>query len=685
MINSKLLNPNSIVIIGGSDDLYKPGGAIVRNLINSNFKGDIYIVNPKAEIIQGIKCYKTVNDLPQVDCAIIAIAAKFCVETVNVLAKEKSTGGFVILSAGFSEENEEGAELEKQIVEIIESVNGSLIGPNCTGILTTHYNGAFTSPVPTLDMQGVDFISGSGATAIFIIDNGIRKGIKFNSVFAVGNSAQLGVEELLEYLDESYVDGKSSKVKLLYVESISNPQKFLKHSISLIHKGCKIAAIKSGSSEAGSRAASSHTGAMASPDVAVEALFRKAGIVRCNGRDELMNVAAIFSYPELTGKNIAIVTHAGGPAVMLTDALSNCGLEIPHIEGEKAQDLLSQLFAGSSVANPIDILATGTGEQLSKVIDACNNDFKNIDGIAVIWGSPGLFPVFEPYRTLLEKFNTTKKPVFPIFPSYLFVKDEIEEFLQNGRCFFEDEVLFGKALAKVFNTKKPDKQNLIYPKIDNQKIRDVINNADNGYLSPNEIHQLLDAASIPRSKEGVVTSEEDCVKMAKEIGFPLVMKVVGPVHKSDVGGVVLNVKDENSVRREFQRMIKIKDTYAIMLAEQLKGTEIFIGAKRDEKFGHLVLFGLGGIFIEVFKDIKAVLAPASENEILPMLAELKSYKIIKGIRGQEPINENIFAELIARISMLVTVAPEIFEMDINPLLGNSSYIKAVDARIRIEK
>lgn len=685
MINSKLLNPKSIVVVGGSDDVYKPGGAVLRNLINSNFNGEIFVVNPKSDFVQGIKAYKTVDDLPQTDCAIIAIAAKFCVATVAALANEKKCGGFVILSAGFSEENADGAKIEHQIVDIINSTGGSLIGPNCTGILTTNYNGAFTSPIPVLDPQGVDFISGSGATAIFIIDNGMRKGIKFNSVFAVGNSAQIGVEELLEHFDNTYVEGKSSKIKLLYLEKIDKPIKFLEHASSLIKKGCKIAAIKSGGSEAGSRAASSHTGAMASSDVAVEALFQKAGIVRCNGRDELMTVAAIFSYPELRGKNIAIITHAGGPAVMLTDALSNGGLDVPHIEGDKAKELLSKLFAGSSVANPIDMLATGTGEQLTAVIDAVNNDFKDIDGMCVIWGSPGLAPVFEPYKALIEKFKTSKKPIYPIFPSYLFVKDEIEEFLNSGYPFFQDEVLFGNALSKVYKTPKQSFSDIMLKNIDRKKIREIVDNSENGYLAPEKIHQLFDAVAIPHSKEGTVTTEEDAVKMARDFGFPLVMKVVGPVHKSDVGGVVLNVNDEETVRREFNRMIKITDTYAIMLAEQLSGTEVFIGAKRDDKFGHMVLFGLGGIFIEVFKDVKAFLAPMAADEILPMLKELKSYKIIKGIRGKEGINEEIFADLISRISILVTIAPEIFEMDINPLLGNSKYIKAVDARIRIEK
>lgn len=685
MINDKLLTPKSIVVVGGSDDVYKPGGAVLRNLIESEFKGNIYVVNPKADEVQGIKSYKTVEELPQTDCAIIAVAAKFCLDTVEILTKDKGTRGFIILSAGFSEESKEGAELEAKIVKIIESVNGSLIGPNCIGVLTTHYNGAFTSPVPQLDPKGVDFISGSGATAIFIIDNGIRKGIKFSSVFTVGNSAQMGVEELLQHLDESFDPQKSSKVKLLYIESINKPEKFLRHASSLIKKGCHIAAIKSGSSAAGSRAASSHTGALASPDIAVEALFQKAGIVRCHGREELMTVAAIFSYPELIGRNIAIITHAGGPAVMLTDALSNGNMEIPHIEGAKAEKLLEQLFGGSSVGNPIDFLATGTAEQLGLIIDACNNDFDQIDGMAVIFGSPGLAPVFEPYNLLVEKLKNTKKPIFPIFPSYEIVQDEINEFVKKGGTYFSDEVIFGNALAKVFNRPMPTHENIKYPEVNTQKIRKVIDNATNGYLNPEQIHELLDAAGIPRSKEGVVDNEEKCVTLAREIGFPLVMKVVGPVHKSDVGGVVLNVMDEDTVRKEFNRMIKIKDTYAIMLAEQLKGTEVFIGAKREDKFGHMVLCGLGGIFIEVLKDVKAGLAPISQSEAINMIKNLKSYKIIQGVRGQEPVNEIEFAEMVARVSMLVKNAPEIFEMDLNPLLGNAKYVKAVDARIRIEK
>ncbi len=685
MINQQLLNPSGIVIIGGSDDLQKPGGKVLKNVIDGKFPGNLFVVNPKAEEVQGIPAHHHVKDLPQVDCAILAIAAKYCPETVEILAKEKGTRAFVILSAGFSEENAEGAEMEKQIVKTIDEVGGALIGPNCIGILTTHYNGVFTTPIPQLDPQGVDLISGSGATALFIMDAGIQKGVKFSSVFSVGNSAQIGVEDVLEYLDESFDPQSSSRVKLLYVESIENPEKLLKHASSLIRKGCRIAAVKSGGSAAGSRAASSHTGALASPDIAVEALFRKAGIVRCKGRDELATVAGIFMYPPLKGKNMAIVTHAGGPAVMLTDSLSDGNMEVPHLEGPNAKELLLKLFNGSSVGNPIDFLATGTAEQLGIILDACNRDFDNIDGIAVIFGSPGLFPVFDVYDTLAEKMRTTGKPIFPIFPSYTIVKEEIQEFVKKGFVYFPDEVIFGNALAKISNTPAPQPEYITLPEMDRNTIRKIIDEADNGYLSPEQIHQLLDAAGIRRAKEGIATTENECVAIARTIGFPLVMKVVGPVHKSDVGGVTLNVRDEETVIREFNRMMKIRDTHAVMLAQQLKGTEVFIGTKREAKFGHMVLCGLGGIFIEVLKDVQAGLAPLSEKEATEMIRNLKSYKIIQGVRGQEPVNENQFSEAIARMSALVQIAPEIFEMDLNPLLGNRENVVAVDARIRIEK
>jgi acetyltransferase len=685
MINKKLLNPASIAIIGASSDVQKPGGKLLKNLLNSNFKGNIYVVNPKETEIQGIKCFTNVDDLPETDCAILAIAAKYCVDAVDILANKKNTGGFIIISAGFSEENHEGAKLERRVAEIINSVGGSLIGPNCTGFLNINYTGAFDTPVPALNSQGVDFVTGSGATAVFIKEYGISNGLSFNSVWAVGNSAQIGIEDVLEYWDETFT-AESSRVKMIYMEKVVNPQKLLKHASSLVRKGCKIAAIKSGNSKAGSRAASSHTGALATSDVAVDALFRKAGIVRCYNREELATVCAVFMHPEVKGKNIAIITHAGGPAVMLADVLSNNGLEIPPISGDDADKLLSQLYAGSSVANPVDFLATGTAEQLAKIIDYCETKFTNIDAMCVIFGSPGLFPNWDVYKVLDEKMKTCTKPVFPILPSIINVKDEIHDFIFNKkRINFPEECVFGNALAKVVNAPVPQPENIELPKIDTAAIRQVIDNCSNGYLGLKEIRTLLDAAGIQCKHEVEVNTESEALQCAQQIGYPLVMKVVGPVHKSDVGGVVLDVRDAETVCREFNRLIKIPETTAVEMCPMFSGTEIFVGASRETNFGHLVLCGLGGIFVEILKDVQSALSPVSNTEASEMIQRLQGYKIIKGVRGKDPVNEKIFAEIITRVSALVQAAPEIAEMDLNPLLGTATNIVAVDARIRIDK
>lgn len=683
-VRRELVNPKSIVVVGASNDTSKPGGAILRNIKEGGFKGDIYVVNPKEDTIQGIKCCKNVQELPCVELAVICIAAKFTEETIKVLTQQKNTKAFIIISAGFGEESHEGKELEKRIVDMIEQTGGCLIGPNCTGIFTPYHHAIFSKPFPKSSPKGVDFITGSGATGCFIMDIGMQQGLHFNHCWAVGNSAQLGIEDILEYHDESFDPKTSSKVILMYIENIKNPQKLLKHARSLRMKGCKIAAIKSGSSEAGSRAASSHTGALASPDVAVDALFKKAGIVRCYGREELCTVGNIFTYPHFEGKNIAIITHAGGPAVMLTDALSKAGLNIPHIEGETANELLGKLFAGSSVGNPIDFLATGTPEQLGTIIDYCDNRFDNIDAMCVIFGTPGLVPIHEAYKVLSEKIKTAKKPIFPILPSTLVAKEEVEEFIERGNTFFADETVFGNAVSRIVSTSEPASEEDTV-KIDTAKIREIISRCDNGYLDVKIMNELLDAAGINHAVDISSDDVEKIVEFANKTGYPQVLKVVGPVHKSDVGGVSLNVKDEAHVRAEFERLMKIKDTYAVQAYPMLFGTEIFIGSMRTPLFGHQVLCGLGGIFIEVLKDVQSSLAPIGIKEAKQMIKKLRGYKIIQGVRGQEAVNEDLYADQIARVSALVQAAPEIAEMDLNPLLGSSTAVVAVDARIRIEK
>ena len=686
MINKQLLQPESIVVIGGSNNVHKPGGAVVRNLLSGGFEGTLRVVNPKEDEVQGIKAFHDVKELPPTDLAIIVVAAKYCPEYVEYLAAEKQVRAFIILSAGFGEETHEGAVFEQQILDACEKYGCSLIGPNCIGLLTRWHHSVFTKPIPNLNPKGVDFISGSGATAVFILESAVTKGLPFNSVWSIGNGKQIGIETVLEYMDENFDPERDSLVKLLYIENIADPDKLLYHATSLIKKGCRIAAIKAGSSSAGSRAASSHTGAIASSDSAVEALFRKAGIVRCFSREELTTVGCIFTLPRFTGRNCAIVTHAGGPGVMLTDALSKGGMKVPALSGPKCEELKAQLFPGSSVSNPIDILATGTPEHLGIAIDYCEKKFKDIDAIMVIFGTPGLVQLYEAYDVLHKKILECKKPIFPILPSVNTAGPEVQEFLSRGHVNFSDEVTLATALTHVMNTPEPADQTVNLNGVDVPRIRRIIDGIkENGYIAPNLVHELLASAGIPTVPEFVSSDKDEICAFAEKCGYPVVAKVVGPVHKSDVGGVALNIRSKEVLSAEFDRMMQIPDATAVMVQKMIKGTELFIGAKYETRFGHVVLCGLGGIFVEVLKDVSSGLAPLSMAEAENMIQSLRGYKILKGTRGQKGINQRKYAEIIVRLSTLLRFATEIKEMDINPLLADENDVIAVDARILVEK
>lgn len=685
MLHSSLINPKSIVIVGGSNNLTSPGGHVLKNLIDNKFKGDLYVVNPKFDEVQGVESFREINDLPQVDLAIIAIAAKFVLNAVKILTEEKCTKGFIIYSAGFSELNAEGAKLERAIATQIQKAGGSLLGPNNIGLINTNYTGVFTSPIPRLDPKGIDLVSGSGATAVFILEPAQRIGLRFSSVYSLGNSAQIGVEDMLEYFDITFDLNSSSKLKLLYIESIKNPRKFLKHARSLVNKGCHIAAIKAGSSIAGNRAASSHTGALASSDEFINALFLKSGILRCYSKSELLYVAGVLLNKENHGKNIAIITHAGGPAVMLTDVFSQHGLNVPQLKERHKNVLLEQLFNGASANNPIDILATGTADQLEFIINYCDEEIDEIDTIAVIFGSPGLGKVDEAFNVISDKIKISKKPVYAILPSVINAKKEIKQFIKKGNIAFVDEVLFGSALAKVVNQQKPEKHQEVVTLDKEHEIRDMIKSVKEGYLPPNETKRLLSLAEITFAEQHELSSESDAINLSGTLTYPVAMKVVGPLHKSDVGGVVLNIENKEQVLDNYHKLMKINDADCVIVQPMHSGLEIFVGAKKESNFPHIVMCGLGGIYVEAFKDVRTAMIPVSRSEAGKMIRGLKSFPILQGIRGQKGINIESFKDIITKVSALLVLVPEISELDINPLLASENEIIAVDARIRIVK
>ena len=404
---------------------------------------------------------------------------------------------------------------------------------------------------------------------------------------------------------------------------------------------------------------------------------------------------------------------------MLTDALSKGGMQVPPLSGPVADELKSKLLPGSSVSNPIDILATGTAEHLGIAIDYCEQKFDEIDAIMVIFGTPGLVKIFEVYDVLHKKIQECRKPIFPILPSVSTAGPEVQEFLKRGHVNFSDEVTLATALTQVMKTPAPAEQNVVVNGVDVPRIRRIIETLQTlpqplparegsensqghetgekgnysppsqggvrGWVSPSVVHDLLAAAGIPTVPEFVSEQKDEVLAFAEKTGFPVVAKVVGPVHKSDVGGVALNIRSREVLAAEFDRMMQIPDACGVMVQKMLKGTELFLGAKYEERFGHVVLCGLGGIFVEVLHDVSSGLAPLSYEEAYSMIHSLRGYKILKGTRGQQGINERRYAEIIVRLSTLLRFATEIKEMDINPLLADGDNVIAVDARIRIEK
>lgn len=681
MISPALLSPRSIVVVGASNDTSKPGGKVLQNIVNHGFAGALYGVNPKAPSIPGVTCYRDCESLPEVELAIIAVAAELVPAIMETLAFTKSCKTFIVFSAGFAEAGDAGKQLQQRCLDIVNKVNGCLIGPNCIGVITEAYKGVFAGPIPQFDPQGCDCVSASGATMVYLLEMAIPRGLKFRDIFSIGNSAQVGIEDVLEYWDTTFDERTSSRIKLLYMEQIEDPGRFLKHARSLVKKGCRIAAIKAGYTDAGSRAASSHTGALAGSNTAVNALFRKAGVIRCYSRIELVYVAAIFTIRQLKGDRIAVITHAGGPGIMLTDILIRNGMKVPQLQGPKADELLSKLYPGSSVSNPIDFLATGNAQQLGEILDYVENEFDEIDGAVVVFGTTGMWSVDDVYMVLHEKMRSCHKPIFPILPSAIQAAEEVSHFHSMGHVNFTDEVTFGYVLSRVQKRQGPyDESESL--SLNGQTIRKIIDGCESGYITPTQVFELLNAAGIDTVQQYVVRTKQEAIDRAT---FPLVMKVIGPLHKSDVGGVITAITTTDAVANAYERLMSIEGAEAVLLQQQLQGIEIYIGAKAEAGFGHQVLCGLGGIFIEVFKDISSALVPVGSEEAACMIRRLQSYPVIQGTRGKKGVSEEAVSNAVRRISALLQIAPEIKEMDINPLLGCGEKLIAVDARMRIEK
>jgi len=683
MLHPKLIRPKSIVVVGGSDRLDHLGGSVIKNLLDSGYQGDIRVINPKRKFVQGLKSYPDLTEISEVDLAIMAIKASDIPPAVKILTQQKKCRAFLVFSAGFSELNEEGKRLEKEMCQYIDQVGGTLLGPNHIGMINEHYAGIFTRPLPKLDPKGVTFISASGATAVFTLEAATRIGLSFSSIYTVGNSAQTGLEDILEYLDFHFDKDKSSKVIMLYIEGIKNPEKFLRHCVALKNKGCSITALKAGVTAKGNQAASSHTGAMASSKVFSEALFDKAGIIACKSRYELVHQAAVLQISQKPLLNIGIITHAGGPAVILTDVLCENGLEVPTLNELHQKKLCEVLYPGATAQNPIDLLATGNAEQLHEVIEYCNQKLDQLQALVLIFGSPGLTEVGDIHQVIDYWMQKSEKPIFAIMPSVVNIANEIQSFREKGNLVFYDEKMLGIALSRLNMPKLFEQQSDEFENL--QQVKSFLQSCKNGYMEPDQIDSLFKLIDLPIVDQWVFSERNELFRAAEKLPYPLVQKVVGVLHKSDQKGVIVNVNSAAELIDNFDRLMKIPEARAVLIQPMLKGVELFIGAKRENSFPPLILCGQGGIFVEIYKDIEFGLAPLSFEEAVEMIHRLKIYPLLKGSRGEKGISIEYYARLIEKISLLVESCPEIIELDLNPLIANSESISLVDARIRLEK
>ncbi|WP_035075716.1 acetate--CoA ligase family protein [Maridesulfovibrio zosterae] len=681
----RLLSPQSIAIIGGSDDIRKPGGRLLSNILERGYEGRVMVVNPKSDSVQGVPAYKSIADMPEIpDLAYLAIPAKFVRSSLEDLCA-KGGKSAVILSAGFGELNEEGKAEERRFKEIADANDMLLLGPNCLGVMTTEVAGKFAGILPLMSTEGIDFLSGSGATIDYLAEQATKRGLPFNSFMTVGNSAQTEVTDLLELFDKSY-DEKSSTVKILYMETVNDPQKLISSAKSLAAKGCHLAGIKAGATEAGNRAAASHTGALVSSDTAVQAMFDKAGIIRVQSRIELVDIACIMriAKDKLDGKRVCIVTDAGGPGVMLADELNRQGIEAPVLKAKTQARLADALLPSSSMVNPIDCLPARTAQHFADIFKIlAEEEADSIDYIMVVLGDSGLSDISAIYDVIIKAMDTLPMPVFPSFCTAVTSAKALSAFTKVGKCYFEDEVAMGRALGRVVNRPQIAMSSEIPEGYDLDRIKTIMD-GKTGILDAETVADLLTAAGINLPGQQSVMTKEALSELTGEFPFPWVMKVEGPLHKTDVGGVMLNIGDLTEAQAAFDKLMDIPDAVGVLVQQMIQGTEVIVGIKREEPFGSLTAFGLGGIYAEAMKDIQFRLAPLAPEEAMSMINSIAAAPIIKGVRGEQGMDLDILSDQIVRVSLLAADFPQIVEMDINPLKGFGSAIYAVDARIICE-
>lgn len=694
----KIMKPKSIAVIGASTKPKTIGSEIMQRLRDYKFNGNIYPVNPKGGIIEGFQAYTSILEVPgDVDLAVIVVNSKFVLQTVDDCNK-KGIKGLCIITAGFKETGKEGAELEKTLLNKVQEYGMRMVGPNCLGVLNTNKDVMMDATfAESLPVKGdIGFVSQSGALGGGILNILKDLNLGFAQFVSIGNQADINAETMLEYWEND----DDVKQILLYMESIQNPANFRKLATRITKKK-PILALKAGRSAAGASAASSHTGSLAGADKAAAALLKQSGVIREFSLKNLFaNAKAFSNCPIPKGNRVAIITNSGGPGIMATDAICENGMQMAKITDETKEKLRSFLPAAASVKNPVDMIASAPIEHYIQTLETVIAD-ENVDMIMVIYLPFLGLKDIDVAKALMEiKAKNPQKPIVGVFmttsnffteisnmdvnmPFYMYAEEAAEAFLRLD----EQRQWMEKPMGKM----------PVYD-VDKTKVENIIRNSikeGRAQLTTLESIDVLQAYGIRACKYGLAVNEDEAANVANGIGYPVVMKMTSKTtsHKTDVGGVIVNIQSEEQLRAEYKGLISrleakglLDGLEGVIVQEMVKGSrEMVCGIATDPQYGPMMMFGLGGVFVEVMKDVTFRIAPLTDNDAMDMIKSVKAYKLLEGARGTTPAQINQIQEILLRLSQLVNDFKFIDELDINPLLISEKTGEgiAVDGRIKV--
>ncbi len=672
----KMFNPESIAVIGASHVKGKVGRAVLDNLLGG-YPGKIYPINPKSEEIEGLKCYKSVLDVPgPIDLAVIVIPAKLVPQAVRECG-EKRIEYLVIISAGFKEVGVEGARLEGEVKDMAKKYGMRIVGPNCLGILNTHTgcNASFAKKMPPAG--NISIITQSGALGTAILDWSDATGVGFDSFVSLGNKADLNEVDFME----AWKDDAGTRVILAYLEGITDGRRFIEVARE-VSKKKPVVVVKSGRTSAGARAVSSHTGSLAGSDAAYAAAFLQSGVIRAETMSEFFDMAGGFSeQPVPAGNRIAIITNAGGPGILATDSCERYGLRLATLSKETIDALKNKLPAAASFYNPVDVLGDAGPELYRFALEAVIRD-GGVDGALVLATPQAMTDPAAIASAIAGIKDQTDKPILPSFIGGVVMDEGVAVLKGHGLYNYDDPSRAAYAMSMM--ARYHEIRGHVYRPpghfdVDREEVRGIIDRSRKAGITVLGLEALpvLEAYGIPTLKYKIAISSGDAIKAAREIGYPVVMKIVSPdiIHKSDVGGVRIGIRDDEELEGAYNKMMK--DVRLAMPRCRIQGVliqgmatggkEVILGMNRDPQFGPLLMFGLGGIYVEVLKDVQFRVAPLNEEDAYGMVYGIKTRQMLEGTRGEKPSDIPKLVELLERLSQLVTDFPDILEMDINPV------------------